>query len=160
MLGCNHQPGARRAVASLASVHTTKLAGSDRHVGTHRLRHRTAGDVINDSLHCLLVPLPQRLVHCLLAVVRPAVPEADLELLDEPPLSAQTPRDRQLRRTGRWPDVRVVVTWSVDERRAVGVAMRMQPHLILRGQVQTQGACEQKCNAEMESRSNRARTAA
>ena len=72
-------------------------------------------DIINDPLHRLLVPLPQRVVHHLLPVVRPTA-EAGLELLEEPPFLAQAPRACDGRRAPDRPsDVAVVVTWCVDE---------------------------------------------
>lgn len=96
-----------------------------------RIARPEVHDIVNDPLHRLLVPLPERVVHHLLPVVRPAV-EAGLELLEEPPFLAQAPRACDGRRAPERPsDVAIVVARCVDERGAVGLAV-IQPHLVLR----------------------------
>ena len=66
-------------------------------------------DIVNDLLHRLLVPLPERIVHHLLPWVRAPV-EAGLELSEEAPLLAQAPAHRDGRRGAeRRSDVAILV---------------------------------------------------
>ena len=92
-------------------------------------------DIVNNPLHRLLVPLPERVVHHLLPLVRAPL-EAVLELSEEAPLLAQAPTACDARRRPeRRSDVAVLVARSIDKRRAVGLGV-VQPHLVLRA---TQG---------------------